>query len=102
MNAWIEAPHRPATPAAGSVPIVYAVPTKGGSLLKFWCPFCERFHLHGRPTGDMVRHRVAHCAGNDASPFADTGYVLVEVAPHDPRLTPPPRGRRPTRHSGRS
>lgn len=80
------------------IPLVYAVRTKGGSQLTFWCPFCEARHIHGRPTGDMVRHRVAHCTV-ETSPYRQTGYMLVEVAAGDSRLTPTPRGRRPRRET---
>ncbi len=39
---------------------------------KVWCEFCDRWHYHGLSYG----HRAAHCH-NRASPYADTGYVLV-------------------------
>lgn len=45
-----------------------------------WCPFCRRWHYHGRGDG----HRVAHCT-NENSPFKEGlqrwphGYSLKPV-----------------------
>ena len=30
--------------------------------MKFWCPFCKTWHLHGRGNGE----RVSHCVLNDS------------------------------------
>ena len=49
-------------------------------MLKVWCKYCNRNHLHGRGYG----HRVAHC-DDPASPYRATGYILIE----DPSPTPP-------------
>ncbi len=40
--------------------------------LKFWCPFCRVYHLHGRGEG----HRAPHCSTRANSPFSETGYIL--------------------------
>ena len=53
-------------------PVIKALPRpdfKGGYM--FWCPFCQRWHRHGRGEG----HRAAHCTSPE-SPFNETGYVL--------------------------
>ena len=41
-------------------------------MLQFWCPFCRKFHKHGRGPG----HRAAHCVGT-SSPLNKTGYIVV-------------------------
>ena len=38
--------------------------------MKFWCPYCKKWHLHGRGNGS----RVAHCVSE--SPFFEHGYVI--------------------------
>jgi len=56
-------------------PVIKALPRldlEGG--LMFWCPFCQKWHLHGKGTG----HRVAHCT-NLESPFNETGYILEPI-----------------------
>lgn len=40
-------------------------------MFQFWCPFCQRWHLHGYGKG----HRVAHCH-DSSSPFYKTGYII--------------------------
>ena len=53
-------------------PVVKCLPRRdfiGG--LEFWCPFCKKWHLHGRADG----HRCAHC-DNMMSPFYNSGYIL--------------------------
>lgn len=44
----------------------------GGMM--FWCPFCEKMHLHGQGKG----HRCAHCHSyhKTESPFEKSGYTL--------------------------
>ena len=39
-------------------------------MLRFWCPFCKRWHYHGRTDG----HRVAHCVGQ--TPYKRSGYEI--------------------------
>ena len=39
-------------------------------MMKFWCPFCEKWHLHGKGEG----HRCSHCI--DDSPYKDSGYKI--------------------------
>jgi hypothetical protein len=47
--------------------------------LKFWCPYCKTWHLHGRGNG----HRAAHCCDKPSegkrrfdSPFYEHGYII--------------------------
>lgn len=40
-------------------------------MFKFWCPFCQTWHLHGYGIG----HRAAHCH-DSSSPFDMTGYII--------------------------
>lgn len=52
-------------------PVVKCLPRRdfaGG--LEFWCPFCKKWHIHGRGEG----HRVAHC--EPSSPYYEHGYIL--------------------------
>jgi len=53
------------------IPVIKGLPRLdfiGG--IKFWCPYCRKWHYHGVGNG----HRVAHC-GLD-SPFQEHGYIL--------------------------
>jgi len=52
------------------LPVLLAVEDDRG-FLKAWCPFCRKYHYHGKNEG----HRVAHCKDPN-SPFHKTGYVL--------------------------
>lgn len=54
----------------------------GTKAWTFWCPICEKDHIHSAAAG----HRVAHCADNFVmgdrvvkleSPFRNTGYCLI-------------------------
>lgn len=47
--------------------------------LSFWCPFCQKFHLHGSGGGkieESLGDRAAHCFVT-SSPFNETGYILA-------------------------
>lgn len=52
-------------------PIIKCLPRPGfnGGLM-FYCPFCQKWHLHGG-TG----HKAPHCSNQD-SPLTNTGYIL--------------------------
>jgi hypothetical protein len=53
-------------------PLIKCLPRldfEGG--MKFWCPFCKKWHNHGRGDG----HRAAHCTASN-SPFNEHGYVI--------------------------
>jgi hypothetical protein len=59
------------------IPIIECVPRKDCNGLKFYCVFCNKWHLHGEGEG----HRVAHCHKKtnqtyQKSPFDETGYIL--------------------------
>ena len=56
-------------------PVLYAIPRSDKGFLSAWCPFCKKWHNHGKGEG----HRVAHCG--EGSPFKKTGYVLKVVKP---------------------
>jgi hypothetical protein len=48
-----------------------------GKSVKFWCPFCKRWHFHGSVDGTPESwrgHRSAHC--EHETPFTSTGYVV--------------------------
>lgn len=51
-------------------PVLLGEPHNG--QWKVWCPFCQHWHYHGIGEG----HREAHCFGNEASPFHETGYWI--------------------------
>jgi hypothetical protein len=53
-------------------PVIKCLPRPDFPLgMMFWCPFCQRFHLHGIDKG----HRVSHCT-NSESPLYKHGYVI--------------------------
>lgn len=58
--------------ATMKTPIIKCFPRPGfnGGLM-FYCPFCQKWHLHGIGNG----HRVAHCT-NQESPLKENGYIL--------------------------
>jgi hypothetical protein len=53
-------------------PVVLCTETEHG--WKFWCPFCKRYHEHGKGAG----HRVAHCTEKDDFEYGGFphGYIL--------------------------
>jgi len=54
------------------IPVIKCLPRpdfQGGMM--FWCPFCRKYHRHGRGDG----HRAAHCTNPD-SPYNETGYII--------------------------
>ncbi len=54
------------------IPLIKCLPRtdfEGG--MKFWCPWCKKWHLHGIGDG----HRAEHCTV-DNSPFKAHGYVI--------------------------
>ena len=50
-----------------------------GNSIKFWCPFCEKWHTHGWVEGVYTSrkkgHVLSHCIHED-SPFKKGGYYL--------------------------
>ena len=60
--------------APGNLPVFKCLPRAiGGGFkdgLKFWCPFCQKWHLHGRGPG----HRTAHCIQGSA--LYQNGYII--------------------------
>lgn len=81
-------------------PVVYAEADPSGITCRLYCPWCDRWHLHGLGEG----HRCDHCLASD-SPFRKTGYVIeiVDNAPL-PRVRYKlilPRGRGEDYRSGR-
>jgi len=53
-------------------PVIKCLPRPdflGGMM--FWCPFCQRWHYHGRGNG----YRVPHCTSND-SLFKGNDYKI--------------------------
>jgi len=58
-----------------SCPIVKCFVSSSGRTVKFWCPYCQKWHIHGSyEGGNWEGHRVAHCY--EETPFSDTGYIL--------------------------
>lgn len=46
-----------------------ALPVKGTKSVTVFCPFCKKWHYHGKGDG----HRVADCPGDNA------GYYIKEI-----------------------
>ncbi|WP_231293206.1 hypothetical protein [Enterococcus gallinarum] len=57
-------------------PILIAYDT--GSQYAVWCPYCFKWHFHGKKDG----MRVAHCT-NPHSPFKKTGYIIKLATRND-------------------
>lgn len=53
-------------------PVVECKEYNHGLQWRFYCRYCRTYHIHGAGEG----HRVAHCHGNDTSPYYKTGYYL--------------------------
>ncbi len=49
--------------------------------MMFWCPYCEKWHMHGRGDG----HRTSHCI-NKNSPYAKEGYVIKMMTKKELRM----------------
>ena len=47
-------------------------------LIAVWCPYCSKWHFHGKKDG----MRVAHCI-NPYSPFKKTGYIIKLATRND-------------------
>ena len=73
-----------------NIPVFIAIEAEGynGKSMKFLCPRCDVWHIHG--IDDRVGHRVAHCGDRfvnnkwderelEVNPLRDTGYFLVRV-----------------------
>lgn len=59
------------------IPLLRCFPVSDAQVAA-WCPFCEKWHLHGFTDEIKERkkaHRVAHCSDFD-SPLRETGYYL--------------------------
>jgi|GEM_PF-2785383 len=61
----------------GEIPVIKCLPRVliYGYGMKFWCPYCKTWHLHGIGNG----HRVEHCTAIN-SPFKEHGYFLKMMA----------------------
>jgi hypothetical protein len=46
----------------------------------FFCPFCKKWHAHGRGDG----HRVAHCT-DAKSPLYEHGYIAKMMSKNELR-----------------
>jgi hypothetical protein len=83
--------------------VLQGTATETGRQVAVWCPFCHRYHYHGRhpstcppgtcacplhleytargyctcPVGSGDGHRVSPC--RDGSPLAERGYWVQEV-----------------------
>jgi hypothetical protein len=72
------------------IPTIFCHRDESG--LRFYCRYCDVWHIHGvtadGPVGVSDRHRAAHCLVDD-SPYLETGYVLQEL----PDPLPPPHHR---------
>jgi hypothetical protein len=59
------------------IPVLKCFPTGKGQV-KAWCPFCEKWHIHGYDKkitrAENIGHWVAHCH-DKSSPFKN-GYYL--------------------------
>lgn len=66
------------------IPVIMCLPREimGGRAdgMKFWCPYCKMWHLHGMGNG----HRTAHCCDTNGSrsfekPFYEHGYIIKMI-----------------------
>lgn len=60
----------------GKVP-TYIAELTAANQIKFWCPYCIKYHLHGAgKNNDAIEgHRVAHCTIE--CPNTKFGYYLI-------------------------
>jgi hypothetical protein len=60
------------------IPVVKCFPTGRGQV-KFWCPYCEKWHIHGYDDkitrSKIIGHWQAHCHVAD-SPYKEKGVYL--------------------------
>lgn len=62
----------------GDIP-VFIAESCGNGQVKFWCPFCCKYHFHGDcGGGDWEGLRTSHCK-SDNSPLGKTGYYIVTI-----------------------
>lgn len=56
---------------------IFTTEYHGKTQCRFFCPFCDEWHYHGRLDDAFGehRHRVAHCH-RASSPLRETGYYL--------------------------
>lgn len=73
-------------------PLLKGFVNKEGKLIRVWCPFCKRFHIHGWSEGESMTHRVSHCIDPSIgkrdsvnSPLEDTGYLIAKFSNKDLR-----------------
>lgn len=68
---------------------------RDASGIRFYCRYCDTYHIHGvlpgEPIGASDGDYAAHCFVSD-SPYLETGYILVEL---DYPLPEPPRRYKP-------
>lgn len=53
------------------IPVLLAFPTE--HQLLGWCPYCQKIHYHGYPSGP----RVAHCVTEG---FKEKDYVIQKIS----------------------
>jgi hypothetical protein len=63
-----------------NIPVLLAYPLSARPWAwRVWCPYCRCWHEHGALAGP----RVAHCTVDEhhdmSSPFAETGYYLLDA-----------------------
>ena len=66
-------------PDAG-VPVLRGWLTKDGTQIVVFCPYCNRMHFHGWPSGTPRRaleHRVAHCTTRQSALYEGGYYVAL-------------------------
>jgi hypothetical protein len=73
MTQITQITHPPRNRQMDTVPIILCEQVEG--VLRFWCRYCRKWHLHG--PGGGGKHHVAHCYPQGRSPYAKSGYVLV-------------------------
>lgn len=59
------------------LPVFLCEEINDGSQMKFFCPYCLKYHIHGKGEG----HRVAHCF--DESPLKKGGYYIIKEMEED-------------------
>jgi len=57
---------------------VLSLTRQGNKIIRVWCPYCDKAHIHGWPDPEApdwsISHRRPHCLEN--TPFSKTGYYV--------------------------
>ena len=59
-------------------PVIKVWKSRGGGTYIFWCPFCNRFHIHDNEEG----YTESRCS-NKSSPFYKAGGIILKECTQD-------------------